>query len=324
MSALDFLPAGMAPEDAITLLAAAGAFLTVLAVWNGLTTRTTGARRARELATRRDALRQGLVGPVRRKKQNTTATFMRQFVDRLNLQRTAKAEAMQQRLTAAGWRHPDAVVRYLFLKATLPITLGVISFLVFQVAEAYELSPQMRLAVMVGSILFGFWAPDIVIRNAISKRNEAVRKALPDALDLMVICAEAGLSLDALLKRVAGEFARSGAELAEELSLTSLELGFLPDRREALLNLSNRCNQPGVRGLVNSLIQSEKYGTPLAQSLRVLSHEYREERMLRAEEKAARLPALLTVPMILFILPPLFVVLIGPAILRVMDAFTKM
>jgi tight adherence protein C len=171
--------------------------------------------------------------------------------------------------------------------------------------------------------MFGFMGPDLFIKNAISKRQTAMRKGLPDALDLMVICAEAGLSLDAMLKRVSEEFAQSSPELAEELQLTSLEVGFLPDRRQALQNLNNRTNMPGIRGVVNALIQSDKYGTPLAQSLRVLSHEFREERMLRAEEKAARLPAMMTVPMIVFILPPLFIVLIGPAILRVIDALGK-
>jgi tight adherence protein C len=130
------------------------------------------------------------------------------------------------------------------------------------------------------------------------------------------------LSLDAMLKRVAEEFSTSCPELAEELQLTSLEVGFLPDRRQALQNLNNRTDMPGIRGVVNALIQSDKYGTPLAQSLRVLSAEFREERMLKAEEKAARLPAMLTVPMIIFILPPLFIVLIGPAILRVIDALS--
>ena len=131
------------------------------------------------------------------------------------------------------------------------------------------------------------------------------------------------LSLDAMLKRVSDEFAMTSPELAEELQLTSLEVGFLPDRRQALQNLNTRTNLPGIRGVVNALIQSDKYGTPLSQSLRVLSAEFREERMLRAEEKAARLPAMMTVPMIIFILPPLFIVLIGPAILRVIDALSK-
>ena len=134
-----------------------------------------------------------------------------------------------------------------------------------------------------------------------------------------MICAESGLSLDAALDRVANEIGGANAELAEELSLTSIELGFLPDRRQALLNLNRRTNLPAIRGVVNTLLQTEKYGTPLSQSLRVLANEFRDQRLLRAEEKAARLPATLTVPMILFILPVLFIVLVGPAIISVMD-----
>jgi tight adherence protein C len=144
-------------------------------------------------------------------------------------------------------------------------------------------------------------------------------KALPDGLDLLVICAESGLSLDAALDRVANEIGAASPALGEELSLTSIELGFLPERRQALLNLNRRTNLPSIRGVVNTLLQTEKYGTPLSQSLRVLANEFRDQRLLKAEEKAARLPATLTVPMIMFILPVLFIVLIGPAIIKVMD-----
>jgi len=136
----------------------------------------------------------------------------------------------------------------------------------------------------------------------------------------MVICAEAGLSLDSALKRVAKEMALSSPEIADEFGLTSIEIGFLPERGQALKNLMRRCDLPGIRGLVNTLMQSERYGTPLAQSLRVLSAEYRNERLMRAEEKAARLPAVMTVPLIVFVLPPLFVVLIGPAIMKFIDS----
>ena len=142
---------------------------------------------------------------------------------------------------------------------------------------------------------------------------------MPDAFDLLVICAEAGLGLDAALDRVAREMTQSTPVLAEEIGITAVELGFLPDRRVALMGFAERVQLPSVRALVNTLTQSERYGTPLAQALRVLSSELREERMMKAEEKAAKLPATLTVPMILFILPTLFIVLLGPAIIRVFD-----
>jgi len=171
------------------------------------------------------------------------------------------------------------------------------------------------MAVIVG----GLYVPEIVVRNAIQKRRKELQKGLPDALDLLVICAESGLALDAALIRVAREMAHSSPELADEISLTAIDLGFQPDRRMALQNMIKRTELPSIRGVVNTLIQTEKYGTPLAQSLRVLAAEYRDERMLKAEEKAAKLPATLTVPLIVFILPTLFIVLLGPAILRAID-----
>ena len=147
---------------------------------------------------------------------------------------------------------------------------------------------------------------------------------MPDGFDLLVICAEAGLSLDAALERVSRELADASPELADELGLAAVELSFLPDRTKALENLAERVPLPGMRALINTLVQTERYGTPLSQSLRVLSAELRHERMMRAEEKAARLPAILTLPMIVFIMPALFIVLIGPAILQVIDQLAKM
>jgi len=169
--------------------------------------------------------------------------------------------------------------------------------------------------------LAAFLGPDIVIRNQTNQRQTAIRKALPDALDLMVICAEAGLTLDAALNRVTREMGSSAPELADEFGLTGVELNFLPDRRQALNNLIERVPLDPIRGVVTTLVQTERYGTPLASSLRVLSSEFRNERMMKAEEKAARLPATMTVPLILFILPTLFVVLLGPAACQMSDQF---
>jgi tight adherence protein C len=155
--------------------------------------------------------------------------------------------------------------------------------------------------------------PDTWVKNQTQKRSDAIRKGLPDALDLLVICSEAGLTVEAGFNRVARELGAAYPELGDELTLTAIELGFLQDRRTALDNLAKRVDLQSVRAVVTTLIQTEKYGTPLAASLRVLSAEFRNERMMRAEEKAARLPAVMTVPLILFILPTLFIVLIGPA-----------
>jgi len=187
-----------------------------------------------------------------------------------------------------------------------------------------KLAGMMRLAAALAAVLIGAWAPDIYVRNAATKRRNALRKGVPDTLDLLVICAESGQSLDGALSRVSGECGLFCPEMAEELTITSIELGLMPERRTALENLSRRTGVPELRSVINALIQTEKYGTPLAHALRVLASEYRQDRLMRAEEKAARLPAILTVPMIIFILPPLFVVLLGPAILQVIDTFRKL
>jgi len=204
------------------------------------------------------------------------------------------------------------------------MAFGVIVVFLLYGLNLYDLSPPVKLGAALLSVILGAYLPDVVVKNTTQKRQDLIRKSLPDALDLMVICAEAGLSLDATLNRVSTEMELACAELADELSLTGLELGFLPDRRKALQNLAVRIDLPVVRGVVNTLLQAEKYGTPLAQSLRIMSGESRNERIMKAEEKAARLPALLTVPMIVFTLPPLLVVLIGRAILNTMDAFSKL
>jgi tight adherence protein C len=176
----------------------------------------------------------------------------------------------------------------------------------------------------MAAALFGSKLPDIILKNTRDKRLESIRKALPDALDMLVICAEAGLGTDAAIKRVVVEMGRNGNVLSEELNQTALELSFMPERRQALENLAERAPLPSIQAFVNTLIQTEKYGTPLARAFKVLSAEQRNERMMKAEEKAGRLPATMTVPMMLFILPALFVVLIGPAILDILDNYIGM
>ena len=204
------------------------------------------------------------------------------------------------------------------------MVLGAATAGLMYLTKIYDGPAMMRLTLTMTAIVAGVFAPEIYVRNVISKRRKALQKGLPDALDLLVICTEAGLGLDAALNRVSGEIAPNSPELADELTLTALELGFLPERKKALDNLNARTDLAAIRGVVNTLVQTEKYGTPLASSLRVLGAEFREERMLKAEEKAAKLPATLTVPMILFILPTLFIVLLGPAGINAMDALKGM
>ena len=314
-----FIPTGINVDDAMLTTAALAAVATVFAVWNGLLMRDPTAARIKELTRRRDALMNDLKSPGRHHVRSKGLGLMHQVVSKLKLLGNDKARAAADKLARAGYRSRDALVTYLFAKLCLPAVFGGIAAFEFYGLHVYSLQPAVRLLVVVGIMLAGVFLPEIYLKNLTDKRRNQLRKGLPDALDLMVICAEAGLSLDSALKRTAREMALSSAEIADEFGLTSVEIGFLPDRAQALKNLIRRCDLPGIRGLVNTLLQSERYGTPLAQSLRVLSAEYRNERLMRAEEKAARLPAVMTVPLIMFVLPPLFIVLIGPAIMRFMD-----
>ncbi len=320
MSVDNYLPAGVTVEDLIVAMASATVVISFAAVWFSLLHRDASQKRAKIMAEQRAALRGGMIAPRRRKERLNSASFMRQVVERLQLMKSAQAGDISAKLMRAGWRSKDAVIKYLFFKLSLPFGFGGIAALMFYGFDSYELSSMMKLIVCCGAVGIGAYLPDMIIKNAAQKRQEAIRKALPDGLDLMVICTEAGLSLDATLSRVSKEMVNAAPELADEFSLTGLELGFLPERRAALDNLAQRTDLQIIRSLVNTLIQAERYGTPLSQSLRVMSAESRDERMLKAEEKAARLPAMMTVPLIIFILPPLFIVLLGPAILSMIDA----
>ena len=320
----DYLPGGTSIEDLLILMTALSAGSVAITVWFTLLQRDPAARRVKMIAEQRNVLRSAMVRPRRRQQRLPTLGMMRQVVDRLNLLKSGQAERISHKLMRAGWRSKDAIIRYLFMKLSLPLAFGAIVVVLVYGLNLYDLAPITKLGAALGSVILGAYLPDVIVKNATQKRQDTIRKSQPDALDLMVICAEAGLSLDATLGRVSQEMELACPELADELGLTGLELGFLPDRRKALQNLATRIELPVVRGVVNTLLQAEKYGTPLAQSLRIMSGESRNERIMKAEEKAARLPAMLTVPMIIFTLPPLFVVLIGRAILNTMDAFSKL
>ncbi len=324
MNFQSFLPAGLSAEDLIVAMAAVTACVSLAAVWMALLHRDPALRRARALAAQREALRSGMLAVRRREDRLQAMTIMRQVVERLQLMRSAQAEKISLKLARAGWRSKDAVVRYLFARIALPFAFGGGALLLLYGFDAYNLESTVKLLVSLVAVMVGAYAPDMLVKNASIKRQDKIRKSLPDALDLMVICAEAGLSLDATMRRVADELGRAAPELADEFGLTSLELGFLEDRQKALQNMVLRTDLVAMRVMINTLVQAEKYGTPLAHSLRILSAESRTERVLKAEEKAARLPAMLTVPMIIFILPPLFVVLLGPAALDIADAFKNL
>lgn len=246
------------------------------------------------------------------------ANLLKRLVETLKLTRGADADKASNLLIQAGYRNREALVLYVGIRLLLPCTL---TSLVLIFSTPFDMSATHVAALGAVVAIASTYAPALALRNMIKARHQRFHTALPDALDLLMICAESGLGLDGALVRVAREFRRFMPEMTDELQLTALELGFLPNRRDALANLVKRVNIPAMRSLVNTLVQTERYGTPLVQALRVLAAELREERMLKAEEKAAKLPAIMTIPMIVFILPSMFIVLIGPALIQVFRVF---
>lgn len=321
--------AGLDPIDVVSAAVGLALLMIFALIWYGLLERDPLPGRIRMLDARRQALKGELLGAGPGKghssrRHRESLRMMERVVRKLQLMKSKNAAAAKIKLAQGGWRSGQALTTYLFCKAVVPITCALLAVTLFYGLKVFDVSKPLTILISVGAVLLGAFAPDIYVKNAIQKRQHKIRMALPDAFDLMVICAEAGLSLDSALERVSREIAGSCMELSEEIGLASVELSFLPDRQLALDGLAQRVPLPNMRALINTLTQTERYGTPLAQSLRVLSAEMRNERMMRAEEKAARLPAVMTVPMVVFILPPLFVVLIGPAAIKTIDALTSL
>lgn len=320
----DLIPIGWTTEDLITLAAGVAAASTLLFVWYGLLAPAPARRREKLLSQRRAVLKAERIAQPRQERRGAPSGLVRGVVSKFNLMRSQHAEKSQTLLMQAGIRTRDAMITFLFCKVVLPFAFGIGAFLLIRAMGFSHWKPLNQTLVCLVAVIIGAYSPEIYVKNLIQKRQDLLRKSLPDGLDLLVICAEAGLSLDAALIRVARELSSAAPELSDEFSLTSIELGFLPDRKQALEGLAARTQLSSIRSVVATLMQAERYGTPLAESLRVLAGEFRTERLLKAEEKAAKLPATLTVPMVIFILPPLFIVLIGPGILRVIDNMSKM
>jgi tight adherence protein C len=317
----------IAPATLVMAAVALAALVALAAVADWLVERRARLRRVRAAVGGRST-RGAEVGRLRtgetRAWRQAALQMMRSSTRRVSIMKDRQLDDTRRLLVSAGFRGRDAIVVYTFFKLVSPF-----AFLVGGALYVYGVAPIGRGALIdavavMACALFGSKLPDLLLKNARNKRLEHIRKALPDSLDMLVICAEAGLGTDAAIKRVVAEASRRASVLGEELSQTALELSFMPERRQALENLAERAPLPSVQGFVNTLIQAERYGTPLARAFKVLSQEQRAERMMRAEEKASRLPATMTVPMMLFILPALFVVLIGPAILDILDNYIGM
>lgn len=313
------LPPGVSADDVYVLLSAVAAFLCVLGIWSSFNTRADFTKQIRQIQQRREDMRNEFVGAKKRKKPDIHVSFMRSIAMKLQLVKKNQMAAKEAELIQAGIRSKDAIYVLAFFNLLLPILLCGLGIMVMNLNS--DVAPKWRMMNYIWPVLgayIGLKLPWFYVRKKKKNRELRIQKSLPDVLDLMTICAEAGLSLVAALERVSKELRMSYPDMAEELSLTSIEIGFLPDRNKALSNLAERNGLPEVRGIVSVLIQTEKYGTPIAQALRVLSAEFRQARMLRAEQKAARLPAIMTVPMIVFILPTLFIVIIAPAVIKLL------
>jgi len=308
-----------------TMLAAIATFAVLLAIYAATTVKDPMAKRVKALNERREQLKAGIVASTAKRRRNITnknevGDKVRSVLDSLKMVQGEQVVKAQKKLVQAGIRSKDLAFVVIFARLVLPLVIGTTVIVGVYLLNWFPDWGALKRYGLVASALVGSYkAPDLWLKNKINKRTAAIRKGLPDALDLLVICAEAGLTVDAAFSRVARELGKAYPELGDEFALTSIELGFLTDRRSAFENLANRIDLDAVRGVVTTMIQTEKYGTPLASALRVLAAEFRNERMMRAEEKAARLPAIMTVPLILFILPVLFVIILGPAACSISD-----
>jgi tight adherence protein C len=240
------------------------------------------------------------------------------MVQRFDLQKALKDDTLAAKLAQAGLRGQGSVSAFYFWRAALPISLGAGAFFYLtMMGEKLQLNSQMELCIVAGAVALGFYGPNLYISKIIQKRREAIMRAFPDTLDMLLICVESGMLIEMALQRVGIEIAPASIDLAEELSLTCAELSYLPERRMAYENLARRTNHPGVKSVAMALTQAERYGTPLGQALRVMAKENRELRLSAAENKAAALPAKLTVPMVVFFLPVLLAVILGPAMIQI-------
>jgi tight adherence protein C len=310
-----------------TLLSAVATIAVMFAIYTAITVRDPMARRVKVLNERREQLKAGITASTAKKRaklvRNTETTDkMRSMLASMSVLQDEQIKAVQQKLAQAGIRRKELAVTVIFSRLILPIIFGGgVALWIYGLGGLAAWAPFKKFGLFAVVTLLAYKAADIYISNLISKRTLEIRKGLPDALDLLVICAEAGLTVDTAFNRVAKELGRGYPELGDEFALTAIELGFLTERRAAFENLAYRVNLDSIKGVVTTMIQTEKYGTPLASALRVLSAEFRNDRMMRAEEKAARLPAIMTIPLILFILPTLFIVILGPAACSIGDAF---
>jgi tight adherence protein C len=303
-------------------LAAVAAVATVLTLAMPLLVTDTLSKRMQAVAFEREKIRQRererLAQGSKASLRQSPKAYMNTIVQNFNLNKWVGQDEARAKLVQAGYRGQAPYVTYLFFRMTMPALMLVGSLFYVFVVLQLEQPPMVKIGICIAAAYFGMHIPYLFLKNKIQRRQLSIKRAFPDALDLLLICVESGMSIEAAFRRVSSEIGSQSVELAEEFTLTTAELSYLPDRRQAYENLAQRTDLEGVKSVCMALQQAERYGTPLGNTLRIMAQENRDMRMSEAEKKAAGLPPKLTVPMIVFFLPVLFIVILGPAAIRVM------
>ncbi len=314
---------GADPQLVTSLLVAIFVFATFYTVVTPLFVTDALDKRMKAVASERESIRarQRTLAKTSGGLRQQPKVYMKQVVEKFSLSRWLATEDAKMKLASAGFRGPQAETAFLFFRAVTPLGCFFATIFYLTVIDDFGLSGVFQAGAAIAALYIGIKLPELFLRNTIQKRQASMKRAFPDALDLLLICVESGMSIEHAFRKVGQEIGAQSVPLAEEFAVATAELAYLPDRRAAYQNLANRTGLDGVKQIATVLIQAEKYGTPLGQALRTTAQESRDQRMIEAEKMAASLPPKLTVPMILFFLPVLIVVVMAPAIMQVMDAF---
>lgn len=320
---MEFLVNALNVKTLTMLFAAVAAAATVLTLTMPLVYVDPLDKRMRAVALEREKIRQRERERMAHESQKvklrqSPKQYVQRIVDQFNLSKWVGQEEARLKLIQAGYRGQAPYVTYLFVRMMTPVVCFLFSLIYLFVVLKFDQPATIKLGICIGAAYVGMQLPLVLLKNKITRRQLSIKRAFPDTLDLLLICVESGMSIEAAFRKVSNEVGTQSVALAEELTLTTAELSYLPDRRQAYENLAKRTDLDGVKSVCMALQQSERYGTPLATMLRVMAQENRDMRMSEAEKKAAGLPPKLTVPMILFFLPVLFVVILGPAVIKVM------
>jgi tight adherence protein C len=319
---LDLAETIMGPQFLVTILAAVCSLATILTFAMPFLERDRVTQRMKVMAVERDKLRSERLAKMAIEERNGTGRlrqapkgYVQQIVDALDLKSKLDSEELRNQLKSAGYRGESPVMTFMAFRVIMPPLIFLVTLFYLFVVIDLEYPPIIKVLMALGAGFLGFYMPNVFIQNIAGKRKLSIEQAFPDSLDMLLICVQSGMSVEAAFGKVAREITVQSVELAEELSLTTAELSYLPDRRLAYENLAKRTGLEGVKSVCTALVQAERYGTPVGQALRVMAKENRDIRMSKAEQKAAALPPKLTVPMIIFFLPVLFIAILSPAVI---------